>query len=405
MKSIVRAGSACPITKLLTAVLALAITLTLNACEEKEKKQDGTTAAATAPPPPPPANFKTVKIGEQVWMAENLNIETAGSKCYDNKPENCQKYGRLYDWNTAKTACPSGWHLPTFEEWEVLEKTAGGKIAGKYLKAKSGWNNNKGKSGNGEDKFGFSAVPGGYSDGSSFDGVSYMGGWWSATEYGDAAAFTRNMGYDYENIDYYNRGTSKGYFESVRCIQGDAKATATAEKPAEKASGSTLTDTRDSKTYKTVKIGNQTWMAENLNFEAKGSKCYDNKPDNCKKYGRLYDWNTAKKACPSGWKLPSDAEWNTLVNFAGGETAGNALKASSWNNGNDTFGFSALAGGAGNSSGDFYHEAENEDGNWWSATEHDASDAYFRSIYYYDANVARGSNDKTALFSVRCIQN
>jgi uncharacterized protein (TIGR02145 family) len=168
----------------------------------------------------------------------------------------------------------------------------------------------------------------------------------------------------------------------------------------------TLTDTRDKKTYKTVKIGTQTWMAENLNYEAKGSKCYDNKPAECQKYGRLYDWKTAKTACPSGWHLPSDKEWQTLVNFAGGDqAAGTALKASSWNNGNDTFGFSALAGGAGTSSGDFYHEAENEDGNWWSATEKDASDAYFQSMYYYDATVVRGSNDKTALFSVRCIKD
>jgi len=53
-------------------------------------------------------------------MAENLNYEASGSKCYDNKPANCDKYGRLYNWNTAKTACPSGWHLPASYEWDVL---------------------------------------------------------------------------------------------------------------------------------------------------------------------------------------------------------------------------------------------------------------------------------------------
>jgi len=121
--------------------LGLAITLTLTACEEKEKKQDGTTATepaaaetqqtsqeAAVPPPTTLTDsrdsktYKTVKIGEQVWMAENLNYEAKGSTCYDNKPENCKKYGRLYDWKTAKTACPSGWKLPSEEEWKKVLK-------------------------------------------------------------------------------------------------------------------------------------------------------------------------------------------------------------------------------------------------------------------------------------------
>jgi len=114
--------------------------------------------------------YKSVKIGTQTWMAENLNYEVKGffvkgvNKCYENKESNCDKYGRLYDWNTAKTACPKGWHLPSKEEWETLTAAIGGeKTEGKHLKAKSGWN----KDGNGLDSYGFSALPGsrGKSDG------------------------------------------------------------------------------------------------------------------------------------------------------------------------------------------------------------------------------------------------
>ena len=77
----------------------------------------------------------------------------------------------------------------------------------------------------------------------------------------------------------------------------------------------TLTDTRDGKIYKTVKIGEQVWMAENLNYEAEGSRCYNDSTTYCKKYGRLYNWETAMKACPNGWHLPSEKELHELVYF------------------------------------------------------------------------------------------
>jgi len=219
----------------LTAALGLA--LTLLACEDKEKKQttaETQTAEPTAAPPPQEAaattltdsrdkkTYKTVKIGTQTWMAENLNYEAKGSKCYEDKPANCQKYGRLYDWKTATKACPSGWKLPSEEEWKALETTAGGDK--NNLKAKSGWMEN-----DGTDKFGFTALPGGkhgYLDPEacdegcepSFWDVGSAGRWWSSTESGlGGSAYSWYIGQDFEDRD--GGYIYEASLRSIRCIK------------------------------------------------------------------------------------------------------------------------------------------------------------------------------------------
>jgi uncharacterized protein (TIGR02145 family) len=166
-------------------------------------------------------------------------------------------------------------------------------------------------------------------------------------------------------------------------------------------------DTRDSKVYKWALIGGRTWMAENLNFAASGSKCYEDNTDNCSKYGRLYDWSAAKSACPNGWHLPSDAEWDALMTAVGdSSTAGTKLKArSGWNsngNGTDDYNFSALPSGIGNPNGFFY---AGDYGFWWSSTEYDASFAWNRNISYNYANVRRDRQISSVYFSVRCVSN
>jgi len=172
----------------------------------------------------------------------------------------------------------------------------------------------------------------------------------------------------------------------------------------------TFTDSRDGKKYKAVEIGPQVWMAENLNYNASGSKCYGNQEGNCQKYGRLYDWNTATKVCPKGWHLPSDAEWDILmvtVDGGGTEGKGTKLKAmSGWNsngNGTDTYGFSALPGGCGNPTGRSGYVGES--GNWWTATEDYAYNAHGFSMYSDEDYVGSGYSNKADLYSVRCVQD
>ena len=168
--------------------------------------------------------YKIVKIGSQTWMAENLNYEASGSKCYDNNSGNCAKYGRLYDWNTARSVCPSGWHLPSKSEWDMLSNAVGGEdVAGKKLKAKSGWNSLDGTNGNGTNDYGFSALPGGGGSGipnGSFGNVGLLGHWWSISEYGSSSAYRKGMGWGDGSGGGEN---SKSQLFSVRCMMGEAQ--------------------------------------------------------------------------------------------------------------------------------------------------------------------------------------
>jgi uncharacterized protein (TIGR02145 family) len=174
-----------------------------------------------------------------------------------------------------------------------------------------------------------------------------------------------------------------------------------------------FTDPRDGKEYKTVKIGEQIWMAQNLNFNTNGSSCYGffNKDSNCQKYGRLYDWNTARKACPNGWRLPSDADWTALESTVGGETtAGTKLKSlSGWNrngNGTDDFDFAALPGGYGFSGGSFNDVGNN--GRWWSSTTtitREGINVIYRGMVHNHSSLNKYNIRQGALLSVRCVKN
>ncbi len=176
-----------------------------------------------------------------------------------------------------------------------------------------------------------------------------------------------------------------------------------------KTGAGTLVDGRNNKTYKTVKIAGKAWMAENMNYQTGKSWCYGNLAANCAKYGRLYDWNTAKTVCPTGWHLPSNQEWAALLTATGGHsTAGRKLKATSgWStngNGTDEFGFSATPGGNRRNDGKFY--GVGNDGSWWSSTEAEGGDlAFYRGIFYASEKVYEFNYDWGYGFSVRCVQD
>ena len=368
--------------------------------------------------------YKTVKIGNQTWMAENLNYKTGDSYCYKDKEANCTKYGRLYSWDAALKACPAGWHLPSNAEFETLFSSVGGKnFADKSLKSKKGWKDN----GNGTDAFGFSALPAGYRDfDGGYDGEGYGVDVWCSSESNRGGMFAVELLYD---VDYARfTGANMNVAFSVRCLKDDnGSAESAVEEPknmdVENSSAGTLVDKRDGKKYKMVKIDNQTWMAENLNYKTQDSYCYEDKNSNCSKYGRLYTWNAAKEACPSGWHLPSNAEFETLFSSVGGkQVAGKGLKfKKGWNksgNGADILGFSALpAGYRGREGGSYdgilldydyndgYYDYEGDYAYFWSSTEYDSGVA--SSMYLGNSNNSAGLNYNTKIyaFSVRCLKN
>jgi uncharacterized protein (TIGR02145 family) len=183
-----------------------------------------------------------------------------------------------------------------------------------------------------------------------------------------------------------------------------------------------LVDTRDgNKQYPIVVIGDQCWMAENLNYVDHGSGqswCYDNHVSNCDTHGRLYDWNAAMSACPDGWLLPSDSEWHILESYLATETctndrttwgcspAGDQLKHTSPNWCNEAIcgasGFNALAGGFRDGFGSFDYWGS--DTYFWSSSTSD-SNALRRSLGSSNSGVFRNTRSKVVGYSVRCLKN
>lgn len=401
--------------------------------------------------------YKTVKIGDQIWMAENLNFEVDSSYCYNDSAKYCTKYGRLYSWAAANRACPDGWHLPTIDEFETLFATVGKQsIAGKKLKSASGWNND----GNGTDDFGFTALPAGirYGKDKYYNYEGHHANFWSSIKNGSDSADYVNMFYGYDSVHVFVHDKNDGM--SVRCLKGEAEVPSGWSWDVPKDARlnpnikyDSMVDPRDKQVYKVVKIDvpdanySQVWMAENLNYADSvktpslkgGNWCYNDDEKNCKVSGRYYSWAAAidsvalandsreplvcgygKKCgldravqgiCPEGWHLPSIYEWGLLsVAMGPAAVAGEPLKAlAGWNdagtdhnNGTDLYGFAALPTGRKISATSW--EKVGSDVYYWSATEYSADYGRYFNINNIYTNSYTYQNSKYYGQSVRCVK-
>ncbi len=485
-------------------------------------------------------SYYTVTIGTQVWMMENLktikyndgtsiplvtgntewsNLTSSGYCWYSNdEVANKNTYGALYNWYVVNNGnlCPSGWHLPTDAEWTTLAEYLGGKsVAGGKLKetgTSHWWNPNVGAT----NETGFSATGGGYrfSDG-EFVWMSFIGTWWSASEYDASSAWGWFIHCNYELID--NAAYSKIDGFSVRCIEGEPVAipvltttavtsitattascggnitseggasvtargvcwstnqnptiadghtddgpgtgifassltglssnttyyvrayatnsggTAYGEQVSLTTDPLTVTDI-ESNVYNVIRIGTQLWTKENLKTTryndnssipyvtdqttwgglTTNAYCWYNNDASTYNdiYGVLYNWYSVNtgKLCPTGWHVPTDAEWTVLTDYLGGTAvAGNKLKEAgtihwlSINGGTNESGFTALPGGVRNYAGSFY--GINENGRWWSFTESSSTFSIYRGMDNDLSKVWNSTYNKMCGLSVRCLKN
>ena len=370
---------------------------------------------------------------------------------------------------TVRGVCPSGWHLPDADEWKALFIIAGAdvkdenplrpdmnahrtfKVADKLM-SKSGWGHVSWRMGDkeniGTDDFGFSVLPAGQriggielgstapSLGPLYDEPGGMAGFLYVYERpGDSTFYGWNYNYawilayigffegDYD-VEINVRNKDDAY--SVRCVMDGVfvmpSSSSTAKSPSSADSVTAppvcktdatdsceygkIVDERDGRTYKTVKIGNQWWMAENLNYEMDSSYCYNDTATYCDKYGRLYSWSAAMSACPTDWRLPSTDDYQTLRAPIGGEWyAGELLKSTTgWDyggDGKDSYSFNALPAGYKNVLGGYVDEGEIT--YFWTSSGIDGRYAY--NIHMDMSRSATIVNEhKIAGNSVRCIK-
>ena len=413
-------------------------------------------------PPPPPAkvipqvvkvqnkDIPTIHIGDQVWMVKNLNVDVPGSFCYEDKEENCEKYGRLYTWTAAmKLAekfattpahdsiskrkpmglCPHGWHIPTaldFYRLNTYLKDIDDAVGvGINLRAREGWQESD-VSLSGEDGFGFSAIASGMRDSAgAYQNLEKFTGIWSGSEADSLKAVVWTLSYD--NDEFVMDSSFKGQAFSVRCLLDPPD-------DDEIYDSTSIYDNRDDNRYKTVAIGDDVWMAENLRFAAPGSFCYDDKDIRCRSYGRLYPWHVAMRlpedyiensadslpsgnvleerqgVCPDHWHVPRRDEWEKLGQFTISKRKGftAALKSrEGWAQGgvpaNNVTGFTALPAGSRYNDGEYAELGTSA--YFWAVEGGGGVGAVYWNIINSKDELSTAEDFEHTAFSLRCVKN
>lgn len=412
--------------------------------------------------------YKTVKIGNQVWMAENLKVTryrngkaipkitddskwgylVADGYCvYDNNEHYAEIYGYLYNWdavNNSNNIAPPGWHVPSDEEWKELEMHLGmsssevekeavrGHNEGCELKESSNqyW---RGSNSCATNSTGFTALPGGqrYADKNSPSlDIGTHAIFWSSTKKNIDKVWTRSLRNDYIQIlrHFSNTRSSSGF--SVRLIKDSIHS-----KRTESQNSPGIMRDVDGNVYKTVQIGDQVWMAENLkvtryrNGDAipkvtEGSKwinlktgaycVHHNDEKNAETYGYLYNWyvvSDSRNIASEGWHVPTDKDFQILINHLGGTNAGGKLKEKGtvfWlppNKGaSNISGFSARPGGSRYvGTGSFWMDRKST--HFWTSTRYDNKHARDMSLGYDYSEAYINRNYKINGFSVRLIKD
>lgn len=199
-----------------------------------------------------------------------------------------------------------------------------------------------------------------------------------------------------DSIQIYNMKTTRLF---VNMLKGTVEIRAPlTEYQSEDANYDTFTDSRDGQLYNTVKIGNQIWMAENLNYElTQGSYCYNDYQENCNYLGKLYTWNTAKMVCPSGWHLPSASAWDALISYLGEDPGIKLMSSKGWRESyskTNLSGFSAIAAGQRSLGYQQKYWSLNDYALFWTSTEYDVSKAMHINIFQYEGRINRESQFK-----------
>jgi uncharacterized protein (TIGR02145 family) len=162
--------------------------------------------------------YKIIVLAKQTWFAENVSYKPPSGKhwAYGDNEDNATKYGRLYDWNTARTVCAAGWHLASDDEWTALTTYLGGEgLAGGKMKATVDWFPHA--EGHATNESGFNAMPAGCRCNGSFSNLGAGARFWSGTPATTERAFAHMLGYGFGLVVHLGEPRTDAY--SVRCVQ------------------------------------------------------------------------------------------------------------------------------------------------------------------------------------------